>query len=475
MSLSQQIYRDTPHSFFAVLTWRYGKQYIDALDAIEDLQRHRHGVGLTRPELLQVCQDVIDASLAQPDEESVSDDETSALTAPDMLRQMLQSQWLEEPKRSDYQRVYYLDSRAELLLEALRRMAHPEQVNFTDKLHLVCTRIMDEKAFDDHPLADLEVCNDNLRYGLQELRSMQQSMARLTRRQLSSDTLKENLQVLYDEFSEHISQRAYKSLIDLDLPVRLPLIQNRLEQIRRNPKVIAKMELELEKRRPDFSEEEVTNYVLNHLDETQHMLNSVEPQADAVDRRAAEFARRSFARFRYLQEVSSGRRSEVRELFEIINEQYNGCKLNMLPESLELPDLKIPYVDLLAGMDSLFTPRNQREKGAPSPLTDYYDEGDMEHALDEMSENINSSLSVMRANSYLSTLDIPKEGLDSKDLPTDHEQWELNTVALLLHSDALTSTYEVTTPRDDTQHTEVPEPELLDDVYIDPFKLHTKK
>ena len=32
----------------------------------------------------------------------------------EMLRQMLQSEWLEEPKRSDYQRVYYLDSRAEL-------------------------------------------------------------------------------------------------------------------------------------------------------------------------------------------------------------------------------------------------------------------------------------------------------------------------------------------------------------------------
>ncbi|WP_018969544.1 Wadjet anti-phage system protein JetA family protein [Rubritalea marina] len=474
MSLSKQIFRDTPNSFFSVLTWRYGKQYIDVLDGIESLQRHRHGVGLSRPELLQLCQDVIDQASFPEGDPTDDSEEAQTITAPEMLRQMLQCQWLEEPRRSDYQRVYYLDSRAELLLECLRRMAHPEQVNFTDKLHLVCTRIMDEQAFEDHPLADIEVCNDNLRYGLQELRSMQQSMARLTQRQLHSDTLKENLQVLYDEFSEHISQRAYKSLIDLDLPVRMPLIQNQLESIRRNPQVVAKMELEMQKRRPDLNESEVADYVLQQLEDTQHMLNSVEPQAEAVDRRAAEFARRSFARFRYLQEVSSGRRSEVRELFETINDQYAGCKLNSLPLALQLPDLKIPHVDLLGGMDSLFTPRIQREKGTPNPLSEYFDEADIDFALDEISENINASLSVMRANSYASTLDIPEQGLASAELPTDHEQWALNTVALLLHSEALDSSYEIKTPRDSSDYTEMPDAELVDDRYIDPFTLHHK-
>ena len=174
---------------------------------MEEVQRLRHGTGLTRQELIGICDEVISNAppLQLDDPANTSEnEEESKLTPAEMLRHMLKYEWLEEPKRSDYQRVYYLDSRAELLLECLRKMAYPEQIAFTDKLHLVCTRLMDPEAFTEHPLADLESCADNLRYGLQELRSMQQGMARLTQRQLKSDSLKENLQVLYDDFSENI-------------------------------------------------------------------------------------------------------------------------------------------------------------------------------------------------------------------------------------------------------------------------------
>lgn len=474
MSLSQQIFRDTPSRFFAVLTWRYGRLYIDALDKIENIQRHRHGVGLTRPELIQVCEDIIVGGIENIDIPEDIDEELSRITPPEMLRQMLQSEWLEEPKRSDYQRVYYLDSRAELLLECLRRMAYPEQVTFTDKLHLVCSRMMDKDAFDKHPLSDLEACTDNLRYGLQELRSMQQGMARLTQRQLRSDSIKENLRVLYDDFSENIGQRAYKSLIDLDIPVRIPLAREQLNQIHSNPTVIAKMELELQKRRPELNDKEVATRVQTSLADTANMLDSVEPQAEAVDRRAADFARRSFARFRYLQEVSSGRRSEVRQLFEQVNERYAECKLNALPEALELPSLKIPAVSLLAGIDSLFKPRTLRAKGEPVPLNDFYDDDDSFYALEEMSNNINSSLTTLRANRFFQDLNVGSKGLASKDIPTDVDQWLLNTVGLLLHSDTLASEYEINTPRDETTHDILPEPDLIDDMLLDQFTIHPK-
>lgn len=473
MSLSQQIFSDTPSRFFAVLTWRYGRQYIDALDRIESIQRHRHGVGLSRSELLQVCDDIITGSdIAESTDPA--DDEQSRLTAPEMLRQMLQCEWLEEPKRSDYQRVYYLDSRAELLLECLRRMAYPEQVTFTDKLHLVCARILDKSAFDQHPLSDLESCVDNLRYGLQELRSMQQGMARLTQRQLRSCSLKENLQVLYDDFSENIGQRCYKQLIDLNIPIRLPLVREQLSQIQHNPVTLAKMELELQQRFPDLAEHDVSSRIQRAIAEAVSMLESVEPQTEAVDRRAADFARRSFARFRYLQEVSSGRRSEVRSLFELINERYAECKLAALPESLELPDLKIPSVALLSGTDSLFSPRTMRLKGERSPLDNIYEDDDSAFALDEMSNNISLSLTTHRANRYFTELKVKKSGLASKDLPTDGDEWLLNTISLLLHSDTLESNFTISTPRDKENHKTLPAPDLLDDLLIDPFTIHPK-
>ena len=476
MSLSKQIFQDTPSQFFAVLTWRYGRLYIDALDKIESIQRHRHGVGLSRPELIEVCDEII--ALGFDDIEAAGDPtenhDHSHITAPEMLRQMLKSEWLEEPKRSDYQRVYYLDSRAELLLECLRRMAYPEKVSFTDKLHLVCSRIMDKSAFDEHPLSDLEACTDNLRYGLQELRSMQQGMARLTQRQLKSDSLKENLRVLYDDFSENIGQRAYKSLIDLNIPIRIPVAREQLNEIQSNPTVIAKMELQLQKRRPELTYEEVAEEVQVALSNATSMLESVEPQAEAVDRRAADFARRSFARFRYLQEVSSGRRSEVRELFEHVNERYAECKLNNLPEALELPSLKIPAVSMLAGVDSLFKPRNVRVKGEPQALDDYYDDDDSIFALEEMSNNINSSLTTLRANRFFQELNVSQDGLASKDLPTDVDQWLLNTVGLLLHGDTLESEYDILTPRDETEHDLLPEPDPVDDMLLDNFTIHPK-
>lgn len=474
MSLSKQIFQDTPSRFFAVLTWRYGRLYIDALDKIESIQRHRHGVGLTRPELIQVCDDIISGGFDAIEPSEDGSEDHSHITPPEMLRQMLQSEWLEEPKRSDYQRVYYLDSRAELLLECLRRMAYPEQVSFTDKLHLVCSRIMDKDAFEEHPLSDLEACTDNLRYGLQELRSMQQGMARLTQRQLKSDSLKENLRVLYDDFSENIGQRAYKSLIDLNIPVRLPLAREQLNLIQSNPTIVAKMELQLQKRRPELTEDEVVSSVQDALSNTANMLESVEPQADAVDRRAADFARRSFARFRYLQEVSSGRRSEVRELFEHINERYAECKITALPEKLDLPSLKIPAVSMLAGADSLFTPRNIRKKGEQHPLDDFYDDDDSIFALEEMSNNINSSLTTIRANRFFRELNVNQDGLECKDLPTDVEQWLLNTVGLLLHSDTLESEYDITTPRDDSSHDLLPEPSPVEEMLLDTFTIHPK-
>lgn len=474
--------------FFAVLTWRHSRQYIDALDRIEEIQRLRHGTGLNRDELLSVCEQVLqETPLVSTEEQKAITPDTARdfnqieanqhssddrfLSPASMLRQMLKCQWLEEPKRSDYQRVYYLDSRAELLLDCLRRMAHPEQVNFTDKLHLVCTHLKDESTFSQRPLSDLEACNDNLRYGLQELRSMQQGMARLTQRQLRSESLKENLQVLYDDFSENIGQHCYKSLVSLDLPLRIPEVQQKLDSILKNPMIISQMEAELQKRRPELSPADLTKRVTEKLRETADMLESVEPQAQGVDRRAADFARRSFARFRYLQEVSSGRRSQIRELFEHINKQYAECKMAAMPEALDLPALKIPSVGLLAGLESLSKPRsNQKIESERVPLGQDVERSDTNIALSAMSETINNSLNALRANRYYQSLNVPSSGLNVADIPTDGEEWLLDIAGLLVNSETKESHYEITTPKEQGEETSQHRKEeyLIDDFTIHP-------
>lgn len=474
MSLSKHIFDDTPPDFFAVLTLRYGQYYIDALDKIEQIQRMRHGVGLTREELMHVCEAIIQGGVltetkAEAEEEGEAEEN---ITAAAMLRYMLKCKWLEEPKRSDYQRVYYLDNRAEILLDCLRKMAYPENVTFTDKLHLVCSRLQDPKSFTDHPLSDLESCIDNLKYGLQELRSLQQGMARLTQRQLQSDSLKENLHVLYDDFSENIGQRCYKSLVDLDIPFRLPLVRAKLDEIQHSPAVVAQMEIELQKRRPELSDGEASDRIARSLQEAVVMLESVEPQAEAVDRRAADFARRSFARFRYLQEVSSGRRSEVRSLFELINERYAECKMANLPDDLDLPNLNIPSVGLLSGTDSLFMPRASRQKGERTPLSEDFDDmADSEFAMDEMADNINSSLTTIRANNYYRTLTIPETGLRSDELKIESEEDILDIIGLLLHGETADSAYFVHSPREDEKEPIVYENEEYD---FDEFTIKPK-
>ncbi len=481
MSLSNHIFDDTPPDFFAVLTHRYGKLYIDALDKIEDAQRLRNGVGLTRDELIHICEqtiaesDTITTSVTDDlpfDDAEMPDSIEDKVTPSSMLRHMLRCKWLEEPKRSDYQRVYYLDNRAEILLDCLRRMAYPEQVTFTDKLHLVCSRLQDPDAFTEHPLSDLESCIDNLRYGLQELRSLQQGMARLTQRQLHSDTLKENLQVLYDDFSENIGQRCYKQLIALDIPIRLPIVREKLNEIQHSPAIVAQMEIELQKRRPELTDSEASYRISKGLQEAVLMLDSVEPQSEAVDRRAADFARRSFARFRYLQEVSSGRRSEVRSVFELINARYADCKMASLPEDLDFPQLNIPSVGLLSGTDSLFIPRTSRSKGKRTPMREEADyDLDSDFALDEMAQNINSSLTTIRANHYYSTLVVPENGLRSDKFTVNTDDDILNIIGLLLHGETSDADYNIHSPREDEKE---PEAYPVENYNFDEFTVKPK-
>jgi len=250
------------------------------------------------------------------------------------------------------------------------------------------------------------------------------------------------------------------------------LVREKLDDIQHSPAIIAQMEIDLQKRRPELTDREASMRISQGIQEAVVMLESVEPQSEAVDRRAADFARRSFARFRYLQEVSSGRRAEVRSLFELINERYAECRMANLPEDLDLPKLNIPSVGLLSGTDSLFIPRTSRQKGERTPLgDDYYHEDDNDFAMDEMADNINSSLTTIRANHYYRTLEMPEQGLRSDAIELTEDEDILNIVGLLLHGETADAEYLIHSPREDEQ-----EPEVYEngDYHFDEFTIKAK-
>ncbi len=129
---------------------------------------------------------------------------------------------------------------------------------------------------------------------------MQKSIERHTKQQLAAASLKENLALLYDQFAERIGRTCYAQLVHARLPSKLSETRRALENLANHPDLVAKMQSEVMRREPALSSEAAMARVRLRLNELEEMLNQIEPLADTIDRRTAEFARRSQARFRYL-------------------------------------------------------------------------------------------------------------------------------------------------------------------------------
>ena len=176
------------------------------------------------------------------------------------------------------------------------------------------------------------------------------------------------------------------------------------------------------------------------LDELAELLHQVEPLADAIDRRTAEFARRSQARFRYLQETTSENRARVQDFFEALNRQFAGERLAALEEAgVEFPGLRLHDLRLLAGMESLFTPRLRKAAAEIEPLEEaLLDEEGHDRAIAQLEGNMRDSLTVNRANRFVSGLP-GKTGAryGSTDLLREHihnDEDVADLLACLLHA-----------------------------------------
>lgn len=477
--LSTALFRETRGSgFFRVLAGKNAPFYVDVLDSLERESADRPD-GIAREEALGIIAETLERHPGfefdgEVDPESLPTDfrERARL----LLEVLLKCHWLEEPPRRDWRRKIHFDAHGATLLSALRKVAWPDAAVFTDKLTGVCSMLANDVELSERPWQTVENCLSNVREGINELRSMQKSVQRFTRKQLEEETLQGNLSVVFDDYSEQMSHSCYAALVRARLPLRLPDAVRRIsERLADDPATLADMQTEVLLRHPDLSAESARARVAAALEELIDLLERVLPMADEIDRRTADFTRRSLARFRYLQDVTGERRTELKAFFETANRLLAGRRLQRVNANLpELPDLLLPTVKLPGGLDSLYSPPTRRPPLEQDAFDDEVSDNDRESGLHDMQRTIRETLSVARANSFIQSLPGGKGvRIESHqlDLATTHSPADL--IALLLHAEAPDARYRLDVLRVSDESTPPPT-DVLHEIRVERFAIIKK-
>lgn len=456
--LAQPLFREVRPDFFRVLGGPLSPLYVDALDALESESAQRPQ-GIDRTEALAIVQDVIGQHADLDD----SPELPASAPAPDRARTVLETLrtagWVHEEQRTNWQRLIHFEPNGTLLLHALRRIAFPEAAVFSDKLVNVCTTLsrggeVNLDALTENPWAQIEACVASLNAGLAELHGMQKGIERHTRQQLTTTSLRENLAVLFDQFAERIGRTCYAQLVHARLPTRLSETRRALDALASHMDLLSRMQSEVMRREPNLPPDAAMARVRLRLNDLGEMLTQIEPLADAIDRRTAEFARRSRARFKYLQETTSENRARVQAFFETLNSRFNGHRVQDLdtPESV-FPTLRLHEIRLFGGLESLYMPRLRRAPGEIEPL-DETDPGHADRVLAQLEGNLRESLTVNRANRFIERLPgDPGHAWSSTDLLRDHihnDEDIADLIACLLHARSSDARFSVSRPESES-------------------------
>ena len=458
--LATQLFREVRPDFFRVLASMSAPIYVDVLDALETEATQRNE-GMSREESLTIISEVLAAHPDfQPDE-----DAPVASSGPLPLREkarlvldrLVRTGWLKTHTGADWQRTVCFDEHGVTLLTALRKIAYPDAAVFTDKLVGVCAALANAAELSRQPWEHVQVCRDNTRQGLSELRSLQKSVERFIGRQLEAQTLGENLSVVFDQYAEQVGHTCYTELVRSQLPSRLGEARDRLQAILDDTDLLHRMQAEVLRRHPALDASAAMARVRGQLDDLARALESVLPLADTIDARTAEFTRRSLARFRYLQDVIGERRGQMKELFENLNRSFAGRRFVDLEQAPPLPTLRLPDTRLLAGRDSLYEPPRRRALEENLPVEDESTEEQREQTRLQMENALRDSLTVTRANRFINRLPGGKGvRIASADFPIHTEDDLADVIALLLHAESGEARYRVEVPRvaEDTDETE---------------------
>lgn len=450
-SLAKQLFQEVSPDFFRVLASPLAGLYVDVLSALEEAASYSHE-GLERHQALAL----IEAMIKDHQEFDTADSPFRDLGGAPMARagavleSLRRAGWLQEEERSDWLRLIHFDPNGTVVLQALRKIAFPEAVVFSDKLVNVCSTLGNSRALAEEPWSQVESCLSNLETGIAELRGMRKSIDRHTKKQLAASTLRENLSVLFDQFVEHIGRACYAELVRARLPSKLALARRNIDDLGDNLELLTKMQVEVMRRMPSSADAAMAHVRLR-LNDLCELLDSIQPIADAIDKRTADFARRSQARFLYLQETTSQNRQRVQTFFEILNQYFAGRRLSELERfdmffpAVLLHELRVPW-----GLESLYIPRVRRSADEIEPMDDLsLDQQD--RTLAQFEVNVRDSLTVSRANAFVSALPGRRGTVwESSDLLADyvHNDEDIgHLIACLLHGRSADAEYEIRVPR----------------------------
>jgi hypothetical protein len=151
-----------------------------------------------------------------------------------------------------------------------------------------------------------------------------------------------------------------------------------------------------------------------------------------------------------LQETTSENRAHVQEFFETLNQRFAGRRVAELEEEgIEFPELRIHDARLLAGLESLYSPRMRRAPGEIEPLADEASEDQRDDAVRRLHAAMRDSMTVARANRFVEQL-LPerKTSIRSEEIPLHCEEDLADLIACLLNAQASDARYCVDVARE---------------------------
>lgn len=448
--LGTHLFNEVSPKFFGILTGPNARIYLDVMDAL-DREVPPHGCGYERPEALAVIDSVLakGTTFHAESEEDLADAADTAHPSTLILRRLLAAGWLEEEKRADYQRFIYIEPIAQALVEAFRSILSNNIAAFTGKLRLVCD-MLGQLA---NPAYRLELTWEQFnaaladtRAGLRELRLIRRQIEKYAQRQLSVGTISEALDLIYNEFSQLITQRCYRELIHARLPERLRHAIAGLTELERDAEALGRLCEQYLRIHPDATESDAMRAIRQVLETLPMVLGEVEPTADRVDIGTSEFARRSRARIRYIQDVGSARRQQIKTIFDYVRDHLPAERLSDI--QLELPPLRIVDIGLI-GTASLARTRRIAEPGERQQVINALSDADREQSLLEMERNLRNALRLDRANKFIERLNLPPgKRLSSAKLKVHTEDDLLDVISTLVFASVGGASYRLETLRE---------------------------
>lgn len=445
--LGSRLFAELDAGFFRILTGPNARLYVDALDALEREMPSR-GDALDHAEALAIIDSCLENRHLEPEDDTEPPDQAQSSSI--IYRRLLAAGWLDEEKHSDYRRTVFLDPAAQTLLEAFRTIISQSVASFTGRLRLVCDRLAELRAPHSRMeliWEELKACLAQTRSGLRELRLIRKQVERYAQRQLKAVTITEALDLIYNEFSQLITQRCYRELIHARLPERLREAMAGLAELEQDDLALQRMREDFLRTEPETDAGRAMAEIVNTIETLSFALGDVEPTADRVDTSTADFARRSRSRIRYIQDVGSARRQQVKTIFDYVREHLPSTRLADLEDKLQFPALQIADIGLL-GTSSLRARREQTPKAQRRHVVAELTDADREESLREMQRNLRNALRLDRANHFVDRHHLePGQRLRSGEMKIQSEDDILDVISCLVFAPAGGANYRLTTDR----------------------------